>query len=344
MSRSWNGKALLDRLLDELWSSSSDSAMKTRVINWVNEIQDDLISELPLDYFKIKLKKLLPTEQEFIDLGVQIPGASTATIATGGALTEDSKYKVYTTFVVYDDDSKKYIESVESPASNEVTVTATNKTINITAIPTFSGSAVNPQTIHRRVYLSKDDSEPFLVQDIEDNTTLTLSIVAEATSTVTPPSDSEIDQLSSDSMYFNSANWPLERQDSNTIRRYDPKSGSTGSSALFDYYGTQGIHLYPKLSAAATEDEKTLLYTSYRRPHEIFYDITRDIDLPIVFKNALVAGVIWKGYDFRDRSGAVTKANIYIELRKAVRKKLKRQRGRPGVVRDVNGDTSGYEV
>jgi len=66
MSRKWNGKAIVDELATRLWDVSD--ANKERIITWVNEIQDDIVSEMPIDFFKFKLKKLMPTQQDIIEM------------------------------------------------------------------------------------------------------------------------------------------------------------------------------------------------------------------------------------------------------------------------------------
>lgn len=350
MSRKWNGKALVDELAIRLWDVSS--ANKERIITWLNEIQDDIVSDTPLDYYKFKLKKLLSTEQEILDMNIEKPSAPTVAIASGGTLVENYSYKVVVTFLIYDADGKRYMESEGGTASAEVTGTATDGTINISAIPTFSGdTSVKPNTIYRRIYLmTKTDAsgaeygEPFFSQDITDNTTTTATITAPTTSTISPPSDSEIDQLSSDNIFNISVGKYLERQDMDDIRRYNPAGSTSATPSWFDYVGSDRIRIYPKLSSGATTAQRTFTYFCHRRPHEVFYTVDREIDMPIQFKKALIEGVLWKGYEFRDRDGHQSKMNNYMTFKKEAINKLRRLKNRPSVVRDVTGDTYGYEV
>jgi hypothetical protein len=348
MSRSWNGKAFIDRLAVELWDSSA--TFRGYLIDWLNEIQDDIVSEIPIRTMRIKLKKLLPIGDEIINLSPEIPGQTTAVIASGGSLTDTSTYTVYTTFLIYNEDGSDYIESEPSVVSAESLATAVNKTIDLTGIPTYSGStSVEPLTIYRRIYVATEVSgetvgEPFFSADILDNTTTTLSITTEPTSTITPPSDSEVDQISSEQMVFAQGDRYLTRIDANRIKRFNPGGSDSATPSSFDFNGVDSIVLWPKLSSGATTDQRTLSYSVLRRSHEVFYDITRKIDLPIVCRKALIAGVIWKAYEFRDRNGTQTKASNYEVAKKQLKDKLTRQRGRPGTVRDVNGDTQGYEV
>jgi hypothetical protein len=349
MSQQWNGKALIDWFGVRLWDSST--TFRGYIIDWINEIQNDLVADLPIDHYLFQMKKLLPTEQEIIDLSPQIPSAATAAIASGGSLTEDSSYKVYFTFVLWDADQKKYIESELSEAATEVTATATDKTINLTSIDVYDGTTtIEPQTIWRRVYVAKKASgessygEAFYSQDIEDNTATTLSITAEPSSTITAPSYTEVGELSSKHSYFSPGNRFLRREDMNRIKRFDPDSSTSATPSYFDFVGSERIILYPKLSSGATTAQRTLSYYVYRRPHEIFYDVTRPVDLPIDFRKALVEGVDWKAYEFRDRAGKESKAQNYEIYKKQIIRKYKRQKQRPSTIRDVNGDFRGYEV
>ena len=128
------------------------------------------------------------------------------------------------------------------------------------------------------------------------------------------------------------------------LRRYNPSGSSSGTPSYFDYVGTDRIKLYPKLSSGATDAQRTFTFFVFRRPHEVFYTVDRKLDMPITFKKALIEGVLWKGYEFRDRDGHVSKLNNYMNFKKEALNKIRRLKNRPSVVRDVNGDTFGYEV
>lgn len=349
----WTQKQLIDEVLQDYWSSSENETDKAKVIGWINEVQDMLVQEIRIPHFRIQLKKLLPTEQETINLSPEIPGAATAVLSAGGSLVEDSVYKVITTFLIYDDDGKRYIESEAGTESSELTATAVNATIDLTNIPVYSGdTSVNPLTIYRRVYLAiKADGEsefadPILVQTIQDNSTTTLSISSEPSSTVTPPSDTEIDELSSEQMTWATGSGYLRREDRSSVRRYSPSTTNTTSDTpyVFDYEGNDSIFLWPPLSSESSTAQRTLIYWVYRRPHEVFYESSRKVDLPISFKRALKAGVKWLGYDHRDREGYRSREDIFEKEKAKLIRKYNRSKGRPTTVRDVNGDEYGYMV
>lgn len=350
MSRKWNGKALVDELATRLWDVSS--ANRERIITWINEIQDDIVSDMPIDYYKFKLKKHMPLGQEIIEMSPTTPTPPTVALASGGNLVEAYVYKVLVTFVIWDEDLKDFIESEAGGESAEITGTSGNGTIDISAIPVMAGTALlDPNNIYRKIYLmtktdasGADFSEPFEVSTIADNTTTTLSIVNPSTSTISPPSDSEIDQIANDNPWNQGNGKYLERQDMDDIRRYNPAGSTSATPSYYDYVGTHKIKLYPKLASGATESQRTFSYFVHRRPHEVFYTTDRAIDMPIVFKKALVEGVLWKGYEFRDRDGHVSKLNNYMNFKKEALNKTRRLKNRPSTVRDVVGDTHGYEV
>jgi len=347
MSRSWNGKALLDSLGKRLWDPSS--TFRSTIIEFANEIQDDIASELPLKYFLFKMKKLLPVNQEQIDLSPDIPVTPAVSMSDTGSLTVGSTYHVSYTFLIFDSDGLKYIESEPSDLSNHIIPTTANRTINVSGIGTYQGDdTASPTTIYRRIYLTietdgvKGDS--LFITDIKNNTDTTISITDESTSTITPPSATEIDQLSSKQLYFNTGNRYMLRVDMNQIKRFSPTSSTSTTPSSYDFLGPYRIFLYPKLASGSTTAQRTLIYWVLRRPHEIFYDVNSAIDLPITAKMAIKKGVEWLAYDYRDRDGKQGKEDEYVRYKKKFLLKMRRQKGAPSHVRDVNGSTQGFEL
>jgi hypothetical protein len=185
--------------------------------------------------------------------------------------------------------------------------------------------------------------EPFFVADITDNTATTYSITAATTSTITPVSDSEIERITPDRPIIG-GNKSLYKESMDKLISFNPSGSDSATPSYYDFVGTHSIYLYPKLSSSATTAQRTLTYFVYRRPHEVFYDVDRAIDLPIIAKKALIQGVVWLAYKFKDRSGSETEKNDYEMYKNQLLAKLNRQQGRPSAVRDVNGDTFGFEV
>jgi len=262
-----------------------------------------------------------------------------------------SDYKVYVTYKIFDGECSSHVESQASVASGEVNADFDVQSLAVTSIPVFGGdTTVEPSVIYRSLYMAKKSStdtdfgEPFFVANLEDNTTTTYTISSDPTSVLTPPDVSEIDQLSSEHPYLESGNKFLVRESSNKVRRADPNSSESTSPYSYDFIGETSILLYPQLSSGATDAQRTLSYWIYRRPHKTVYVSDLDIDAPKSWEKALFEGVVWKGYEYKDRNGVQTKLNNYELFKKQLQAKARRQRGKPTAVRDVNGDTYGWEV
>ena len=348
-----NGKDFIDYLALRNWDSST--GFRAHLIRWVNQIQNDLMGEFPIDFYQFQGKKVLTGAQEIMDLSPEIPTTPTAVIASGGSLTDGTSYKVYVTFVIYDQDLKRYVESEPSVASSVCLGTSVNKTISVTAIDVYGAeTTIVPTTIYRNIYVAKKAStdtnygEPLFSSQIANNTATTVSITSEPTSTVTPPSDSEVSQISSLQMFFkgSTANTYkyLTRFDQNKMRRSNTAGATTSSPQYFDFIGTRSIFMLPSLSTSLSDTQRTLSYYFYRRPHQIFYEVDRIIDIPYDAFDVLEAGVVWKSYSFRDRAGKESEQANYLDLKKKFQDRYRRQRQRPGSVTDVNGDEQGWEL
>ena len=347
------GKDFIDYLGLRLWDSSSD--FRSHIIRWINQVQNDLMGEVPVDFYQFQCKKVLTGAQEILDLSPEIPAAPTAVIAVGGSLTDGTSYKVYVTYIIYDQDLKRFVESEPSLASAVSLGTSVNKTISVTAIDIYGAeTTIVPTTIYRNIYVAKKAStdsaygEPLFYSQIANNTATTVSITSEPTSTVTPPSDSEVSQLSSLQMFFKGSTANsyqiLTRVDQNKLRRSSTAGATSSSPQFFDFIGTRSIFMLPSLSTSLSDTQRTLSYYFYRRPHQIFYESDRVIDIPYEAFDALEQGVVSKMYFFRDRSGSESQQINYFDLKKKFQDRYRRQRQRPGVITDVNGDYQGNEI
>jgi hypothetical protein len=342
-----NGKNFVDYLGSRLWDSSSD--FRSHILRWINDIQTDIISDkVKVDYFLFEMKKRISTGQNYIDLNISKPSTPTVAIATGGSLTNGTAYKVYTTFVLYDNSIRKYIESEMSLASAIVTGTSSDKTINITAIDTYPGDTdIHPTTIYRNIYLAKKAStdtaygDPFYVGQITNNTTTTYSITSEPTSTVTPPSFSMLIDVSRKGLCFQNLNTKLVQESFQKILDYNPKLDSEGDPIYFDYVGQDRLFIHPKFPSTASSDNRTLSYYVYRKPHEVFYDVDRELDFPLEMMAVVELGVVWKSYEFRDRAGKETIQNNYEVAKRNFLNKFSQKKGSASI-RNVNPDCDGW--
>ena len=155
------------------------------------------------------------------------------------------------------------------------------------------------------------------------------------------PGFSEVERIAEDFPMFETNDTILTRQDWKSLTRNDPSGNTSATPTYFDYYGMNKIFLYPQLVSTASTAQRTLTYYVYRRPHEVFYDVDRAIDLPIICKRALIQGVKWKRYSFSSRSGEIEQRTLYEQFKNEITNRVSRSPGKRFSIVDVNGDVFG---
>lgn len=343
MASTWQGENLRNRFAEKLGDTST--AFKARTLEWINDVQEDICGAYNWPFLRFKMKKLVAVGTVELDLSPEIPAAPSVAIAAGGSLTDASVYDFKCTFVLFDESGKEEnsIESEPSPASGTVTASGANLQANLTAIPVMGGStSVKPVTIWRRIYMRKTTGSTVgifaLVATIQDNTTTTLSVTANTSSTIEPPEYSMISVLSDDDPFIELSGRVLSQTTVDRIKSYDP-SGSSGTPQDYARLGRERIVLYPAPSSAFT-----LSYYVYKRPARVFAEADRAIHMPPEMKAVLEAGVSWKGAEYRDRDGMMGKYELYEAMRLKAVSNFKRVNGKFGQVRDVEGDWCGREI
>lgn len=143
MSDTWKGSALLARFYQKY--GLDDSVSQARVLEWMNEIQEDICSDYEWPFLKQKIKKKILANEQHVNVSPNLPTAPTPTLASGGTLTADSECKVKTTFVLYDETGQEEnsIESEPSDASDAVTPTGSNLSIDLANLPIYPTSLVD---------------------------------------------------------------------------------------------------------------------------------------------------------------------------------------------------------
>lgn len=337
--RTWSGLYLVNRLTEKLGDTSTN--YRKRVLEWINDIQDDLMGDGEhWGFLKIKLKKVIAANSREVVLSPQIPDAPTVAAVNGGTLGAGS-YKVKVSFLIFDQSSiyKNSIESEPSEASAAAVIANPNQTLALTDIDTFDGdNTVLPNTIWRRIYISKDDGDYFWVQDIEDNTTLTLNISAPYTaSLIEPVMESPVLKLSKEGPWVYGQGWKPKETDLDHILSFN-QSNSSGNPHSYARLHGDRIFFYPTVSA-----QSLIEYYAIKRPRRIF-DNYDEIQIPQELRNVIEAGVTWKHYEYFDRDGQETKkANYEEEIQKAI-SKFSKPGGRSLRIRDTVGDWEGREV
>jgi hypothetical protein len=307
MSSTWNGSALQIRYAQKY--GFSDSTSYIRVLEWMNDIQNDIQASHAWPFLKFKMKKQVTSSDHEIDISPQIPSAPVIALAAGGTITADSVCYVKTTFVIFDESGKEInsLESEPSSASNAITVSAGNLSLSVTGISTYSGvSTVKPITIHRRIYLKIGTAAYFLSATLTDNTTTIATLSTVPTSVVEPPEYSLVSCMSGEDPLIEGSGITIYENKLDTILKFDPNFTSTGTPQYYARVTPTKILLYPRPSSTYT-----ISYWVYRIPSRIFADADRPIQLYHALKEVLDAGVTWKFYEYKDSDGQESKKLNY---------------------------------
>ena len=114
---------------------------------------------------------------------------------------------------------------------------------------------------------------------------------------------------------------------------------SSGTPSFWSDLGSEKVILYPKPSSALT-----LSFYYFRMPSLVFPSVDSVVDLPSWLKPVLRAGVISRGYEYRDRDGQEGKYLAYEQLLKEFISRHGKSANVKLVVRDVVGNSDGWEI
>lgn len=318
----WDGLTLQTEYSTTLGDTST--AFKAKTLVWMNDIQDDICSRFEWPFLRKTGKKLLTTTSEYQNLNIAAPStAPSLSAVNGGSLTSGFSYSVRVTFYCSSND----YETEGGTESSSVSVSGTTLQINLTAIPVSTETLVTA----RRVYLKKDSGNYQLYSTISDNTTTTLSITADTSVTTQPPEVQSIKRLLNDP-WLETSSRTLEYMPEPQMRLLFPGAFRSGSPEVYDPIDYNRIVIYPIPSSA-----QDIRYNYVRVPQRIFAEATSVPALPIWMKNIHQAGVLWKGYEYRERQKSDTYFTLYEKLlMNAISERAKTRKG-PGRVRDVTG-------
>lgn len=333
MPTDWNGSALLAEFKED--SLMKSTAELSTLLSWMNEIQLDIARRFDWPFLRFKGKKLLTASVEEQDLIEGGPGAPSVAASSGGSLTSGTQYKVKVTFV-----DSNGMETAAGTASSAVTPSGANLTITVSSIPVSSEALVSS----RRVYVSKDGGGNgsfgafYLDQTISDNTATTTNVTSETTSLIEPPDYHQIMKLDQNPFFEEGPNVRLEYRAIDQMRLLFQGAFTDGSPSVWSELGPDKVILYPRPSAA-----NNLSFYYYKRPARIFNDTASIPDLPPELKPVWRAGVIMRAYEYKDTDGQESKIANYNELLNFFFSRYGSAANVTPRVRDVYGDSDGWE-
>ncbi len=312
MSSTFNGLALQQKYVDKY--GFSDSKSYTRILEWINSVQDDIQASHAWPFLKIKIKKQIVLGDQEIDISPQIPVAPTLALLAGGAISAgDVLAKV--SFVIFDESGKiqQSIESEAGPSSNTVTTDVSgNGSVTVTGVDVYNGdTTVKPNVFWRRIYLSVAGGNFYLAATIQDNTTTTVAITTNPASVIEPTEYTMVSCMAGEDPLVERAGICLYENKLQDLIKFDPTLRAGGTPQYYCRTGPTKVLLYPKPSSTYT-----LSYWVYRIPARIYADATIPLQLHHALKEALDAGVTWKFYEYKDTDGQESKKLNY-EARKA---------------------------
>jgi hypothetical protein len=321
----WNGLSLQTDFSETLGDTST--AFKTRVLGWMNQVQDDISARFQWPFLRKSGKKLLSTTSEYQDLNIASPGAPTIATAVGGSLTNGSTYAVAVTFYQSQDE----YETLLSTVSSTVTCNTPNLQVNVTGIPT----STEPLVTSRRIYLSKDGGNYYFSQEITNNSTTTATITTDTTSTVQAPDYIGIKFLLGDP-WLEVGGSKLIYRGEDDLRTIAPTTFPSGQPQFYGSVDYSRICVYPKPSSALT-----LRFNYIRIPKRIFAALTSQPTLPIWMRPVFELGVLAQGYQYRERQLALPYMQMYEKSLAQVISQSAKPRVGAGRIRDVVGNSDG---
>ena len=216
-----------------------------------------------------------------------------------------------------------------------MTTDAINKSIDVSDIPL----SIDPLVTARRVYLSKDSGTYYLSSQIDDNTTTTLSITSDTTSLITPAEDDYISKINGE--LFIESSIQLCAISAQEMRRFFPGNlaNTSGIPRAYSMLGYNRAIFYPAPSA-----DTVISYYYSKNPRGIHASSDSVPTIPRALKEVLAAGVEWKGYQYRDRSGKLEVFRYYNDLLTTFISRLGSADRQSYTVRDVEGDSDGFAV
>lgn len=328
MSRTWNGKSLVEELSDLLGDNSPQ--FKGRVLGWLNDVIFEISSRHDWGKHLVEGRKILIADEDFQSLEIPQAKAPKVSLAVNGSLSIQAEYRVAVTFV-----QANGAESVQGMPSEVLTSLVENGSILLREIPTSLESLV----VGRNIYLQKDDGPFYLSATLANNYQTDYEIKENTTSVIQAPDYETVRRINGSPYFESGAGNYLEHKDIDQLRRNAQGKWATGNPAYFAAIESNIIATYPLPS-----EDMEVSFNYYRNPFKLYATVDSIPDLPIYLKPALKAGVVAMGFEYRDRAGQEMKRANY---ENAITNAISRGGKVANIeysVRDVYGNYNGSEV
>ena len=198
--------------------------------------------------------------------------------------------------------------------------------------------STDPLVTNKRIYLSKDSGTYYLSQSIA-NATTTATIDAETTSLV-EPSDFDYIKKIEGSLFIESST-QLRAISSEEMRNFYPGNfaDTSGTPTVYSVIDYGRVLTYPKCNI-----DTVLSFYFFKNPRGVYASVDSTPGIPRFLKEVLAAGVEWKGYQYRDRSGKTDVFRYYNDLMVNAISRMGRPDRQSYTVRDVVGDADGFVI
>lgn len=333
----WNGLDLVNDFSAELGDQTPN--FKTKVLRWVNEGLREIATYHLWPCLREKGMAVFAAGTDTHKLSLEKPSAPSLALTAGGFLTPDVQYRVLVTFF----ESFSGVESIAGEYS-AIIPTGADLSIELSNIPV----SASPLVTARKVYVSKGAAAFAYHGTINNNlseipdpdpllpgTPVTYSVSADAQSPITPPEEHAIYQIDGD----------LFIQDNRILHGTSLQNliySSNGVSALGDPYAFAPVNQEEVKVYPTPAHDVTVSFYYFKLPARVFGTTASVPQMPSWVFETLRAYVIWRGYDYRDRSGKESKLINYNENLKLLISRKGKPIKRSGRVRVVTPDSDGY--
>lgn len=335
----WNGLDLVNDFASELGDQTPN--FKTKVLRWINEGLREISTYHLWPCLREKGQVVFEANSDTQALPLSKPGAPTLALTAGGSLTADTQYRALITFF-------ESFSEVESVAGEYAAITPTGPDLSFTLsdIPV----STCPLVTERRVYVSKGAGSFVYHGTISNNleelpgtpdpevdppTPVTYLVSADAASPITPPEEDAIFQIDGDMFIEN--NRIIPGTSLQNILYLSSGVNASGTPEQFAPINQEEVKVYPVPST-----DTTVSFYYFKLPARVFGLTTSIPQMPSWVFETLRAYVIWRGYDYRDRSGKESKLSNYNENLKLLISRKGKPIKKSGRVRMVTPDSDGF--